>query len=344
MVGYMGFAFCSNTMPRFHGKKTGSSSVHSDSYGAYLKEIGRRPLLTHEEEISLGRQVRTWLDADNPTPEVVAAGQQAKREMMERNLRLVCAVAKKYTCKGLDVLDLVQEGNLGLARAADLYDPAKGYRFSTYAYWWIRQAMTRSIQNKARIVRLPNHVHETLKAAKRFAANFHGEHHRSPTLVEMAEHLMRSGKLRTQGGRRRDLAESLDVALAKFEELLQSTRSVDSLDKNLLSRGDSDDYSSLGSSMRSAASSDPAEVLAAEQQQQMTKDLLAKLPPNYRRVMAMRYGLDDGQVYTMAQIGEAMGISRQRVRQIQYAAMRILQAHAKTCVGRGAIELLDLPQ
>jgi len=297
--------------------RTVSSSTHSDIYGAYLKEVGKRPLLTHEEEITLGRQVRAWLDADNPSPKVVAAGQRAKREMMERNLRLVCSVAKKYQNKGLEMLDLVQEGNLGLARAVEMYDPAKGYRFSTYSYWWIRQGMTRAIQNDSRTIRLPTHVHDKLQKTKKFAANYQIEHNRPPSADEIAAHLK--------------------MAPDKFDELLAVPKSVASLDKKVLA---GDDSSDLVTFMVDPGAG-PEEFTAAEDQQRLTQALLEQLPPMHRRVMVLRYGLEDGQTRALAEIGKELGISRERVRQIQMAAMRILKKQAEGIDPHG-IELLNL--
>ena len=319
--------------------RTVSSSPHSDIYGAYLKEVGRRPLLTHEEEITLGRQVRAWLDADDPSPAVVAAGQRAKREMMERNLRLVCSVAKKYQNKGLEMLDLVQEGNLGLARAVEMYDPAKGYRFSTYSYWWIRQGMTRAIQNDSRTIRLPTHVHDTLQQAKKFAADYHVKHKRPPSPAEVAEYLMEKGKISGQQQGGKPSQKSLDIALAKFEELLQAAQPVASLDRKVAGLAD-EDSSSLGCFMVDPGL-EPWEFAAVDDQRALAQALLEDLPPMYQRVMVLRYGLEDGQARTLADVGQELGVCRERARQIQNAAMRMLKSRVNADHADG-IELIDL--
>lgn len=328
------------------------ASQHCDTYGKYLSEIAQKPLLTDEEEITLGRQVQAyvplrdakatlteelgrgptldeWAEATGADPatidRTVKVGERAFKRMTEANLRLVCAVAKKYMRRNVEILDLVQEGNLGLARAVEKFDPGKGYRFSTYAYWWIRQAMTRTIHNDSRQIRLPIHVSETLTMAKMWVGKFISEQGRKPTREELVIYLRGKNKLAPSG--------SLEDSLALFDWFVEMNRPVGSL--NYVARGDDEGNELL--SFMIAEGEDPEDYVMDEELRGLTEGLIKQLPPQQRRVITLRFGLEDGKALTLAQIGRQMGISRERVRQIQNLAMRNLKRDTRDS---DAVELL----
>jgi RNA polymerase nonessential primary-like sigma factor len=326
---------------------------HCDTYGKYLSKIAQKPLLTDEEEITLGRQVQAyiplreakadletklerpitlaeWSGAVEMPPEqvseIVKVGERAYKRMMEANLRLVVAVAKKYMRRNVEVLDLVQEGNLGLARAVEKFDPGKGYRFSTYAYWWIRQAMTRTIYSDSRQIRLPFHVSETLTMAKCWVGKFISEQGRKPTREELVTHLRGKKKLAPGG--------SLEDSLALFDWLVEINRPVGSL--NYVAKGSDDEGNELIDFMFDGGES-PEDYVLDKELRELTMAMIGQLPPQQRRVMTLRFGLEDEQALTLADVGRQMGISRERVRQIQNIATRNLKRYARE---NGAVELV----
>ncbi|MDJ0703993.1 MAG: sigma-70 family RNA polymerase sigma factor [Leptolyngbyaceae cyanobacterium MO_188.B28] len=283
------------------------SDISQDTVRTYLQSIGRYPLLTGVKEIELGKQVQTMmplleLPTGELTPEqrfLVKKGQRAKQSLINANLRLVVSIAKKYQKHGLELLDLIQEGAIGLNRAVEKFDPTKGYKFSTYATWWIRQAVTRAIHQQARTIRLPIHVIEKLNKIRKVAEVFQREHKRRPTLEE--------------------LAEVFEMKPEALSLLLQRSLEATSLNKLV---GHDKDHE-LVDLLQSDET--PEKILERNFQKEQIKQMLAGLTDQQQRVVSLRFGLDDGQTRTLAEVGRMMNISRERARQIQNGALRRLR-------------------
>jgi RNA polymerase nonessential primary-like sigma factor len=293
----------------------------------YLHEIGRVPLLTHEQEIVYGKQVQqmmTLLDAKEkladdltrePTREewlqqialdevaldkILREGRRAKQKMIEANLRLVVAIAKKYQKRNLEFLDLIQEGTLGLERGVEKFDPMRGYKFSTYAYWWIRQAITRAIAQQARTIRLPIHITEKLNKIKKVQRELTQQLGHSPTPAE--------------------IAKALELEPAQIREFLMLARQPVSLE---LKVGDNQD-TELQDLLEDDTAS-PENYAVHESMRQDIQNLLSELTPQQREVLILRFGLEDGNELSLAKVGQRMNISRERVRQLERQALEHLR-------------------
>lgn len=286
------------------------ASTSNNTVRDYLKEIGRTPLLKAEEEIKLANQIQAMLpllEKENLTSQeqkIVRIGQKAKQKMVQANLRLVVSIAKKYQNRGLSMLDLIQEGSIGLMRAAEKFDASKGYKFSTYSYWWIRQAMTRAIANHARTIRLPIHITQDLNKVKKTTRQLSQKLGRKPTDAE--------------------IAAELEIDLKKLRSLAQSARIAKPKSLNVTI---DENQTELGQILPDESAS-PSDFVANQEIQSQIRNLLHTLSPKQRDVITLRYGLKDGKTMTYEQIGNACGISRERVRQIQNKAMKLLKKRA----------------
>lgn len=276
----------------------------------YLKEIGRTPLLKAEEEVKYANQIQMMLplleksELTSEEQKIVNLGQRAKQKMVEANLRLVVSIAKKYHNRGLSMLDLIQEGSIGLMRATEKFDASKGYKFSTYSYWWIRQAMTRAIANYARTIRLPIHITQDLNKVKKATRKLSQKLGRKPTEEE--------------------IGAELDMELDKLRALAQSARITKPKSLNVTI---DENQTELGQILADDGAS-PSDFVYSQETQSHIQGLLHTLSPKQRDVITLRYGLRDGRTMTYEQIGDVCGISRERVRQIKNKAMKLLKKRA----------------
>src|ERR671938_1013225 len=267
----------------------------------YLRQIGRGRLLTHEEEIDLGRRVRE-------------GDETARSKLIEKNLRLVIPVAKKYRGMGLPFGDLIQEGNTGLMRAADKFDPEKGFRFSTYATWWIRQAVQRAVADQGRTIRMPVHMGEKIRKVSRAMSELALEIEREPTEEEVARRLDWDPDEVRLTMRAMPYATSLDQPVSSEETASQ-----------------------LGDFIEDDKVSDTPDTVMREMETEHLKEAIERLPERARYVLVRRYGLDDREPATLAELGDELDISRERVRQLQREAERILKGGEYGRVLRDAV-------
>jgi RNA polymerase primary sigma factor len=282
----------------------------SDPITWYLATIGREPLLTAAEEIELGNQVqammrlieggeRTYSDQEQRT---IKIGKRSKARMMKANLRLVVSVAKKYQSKGLELLDLIQEGSLGLERAVEKFDPTRGYKFSTYAFWWIRQSMTRAIACQSRTIRLPVHLSERLTAIRKVS-------------LDLAHKL---GAMPN----RQEIAEALQMPLEELDSVLRQALTTSSLDAPV--NGD-EGRSFLGDLIADNSEEEPLDRVERGIHQEQLGRWLSHLSSQEREVLQLRFGLDGEERHTLAEIGRRLDVSRERVRQVELKALRKLR-------------------
>jgi RNA polymerase primary sigma factor len=306
--------------------ETGGPS--SDLFRQYLREIGRIPLLTAAEEVELARRVEAGLFAEEKlrlTPDLdsrlavdldrlVVMGRMAKRRLIEANLRLVVSVAKRYVGRGLTMLDLVQEGNLGLIRAVEKFDYARGYKFSTYATWWIRQAMSRALADQARTIRVPVHVVELINRVVRVQRRMLQERGYEPTSAEVAAHL--------------------DLPPERVGEVLRLAQEPVSLHAPV---GEEDDVA-LGDLIEDGDAASPVESAAFLLLREHLEVVLSTLGERERKVVQLRYGLVDGRPRTLEEIGRLFGVTRERIRQIESKTLSKLRDHAFADQLRGYLD------
>lgn len=280
-----------------------------DPVKMYLKEIGALPLLTSEEEIVLAKTVEAGMRAD-ALPEEKEAALEAKRELADRNLRLVVSIAKKYLGRGLQFLDLIQEGNLGLLKAVDKFDYTKGYKFSTYATWWIRQAITRAIADQARTIRVPVHMVETINKLNRISRQLLQENGREATNEE--------------------LAKAMGVSLAKVREVKKIAQDPISLETPI---GEKED-SHLGDFIEDHEAIAPDDAAGSILLREQIEELLTGLTKRERQVLELRFGLKDGKTRTLEEVGKYFDVTRERIRQIEGKALSKLKKTAKNLINQ----------
>mgnify|MGYP001623637183 FL=1 len=262
-----------------------------DPVRMYLREIGRIQLLTAEEEIELARKIIKGGQA----------GQIAKRKLVQANLRLVVSIAKKYVGRGMLFLDLIQEGNLGLIRAAEKFDHERGYKFSTYATWWIRQAITRAIADQARTIRIPVHMVETINKLKKVTRKLAQDLSRKPTEEE--------------------LAKAMGITINKLREIIKVAQEPLSLETPIGKEEDS----RLGDFIEDKEADAPVKTVAHELLREDLAEVLSSLSPRERDVLRLRFGMDDGRQRTLEEVGQLFGVTRERIRQIEAKALRKLR-------------------
>jgi RNA polymerase primary sigma factor len=294
-----------------------------DTVGLYLKEVGRVPLLTAQEEVDLAKRIERGRGAREELARVsvsskkrselqhaIEDGWAAREHLITANSRLVISVAKKYMGRGVPFLDLIQEGNIGLIRAAKKFDYRRGHKFSTYATWWIRQAVTRAIADQGRTIRVPVHMGDQINKMLRISHQLTQRLGRDPSTDE--------------------LAEALDVTPKKIENMIQVARRPLSLETPT----DEEEDSMLGDFIQDEESPAPVEMVTQSLLRQDLQDVLNALPPREVRILQLRYGLLDGQSYTLEEVGRKMGVTRERVRQIEAQALSRLRHpnHRRTLV------------
>ncbi len=285
-----------------------------DMVGLYLKEVGRIPLLTAEEEVELakrieaGREARAELARGNVSPKrreelrrIIEDGWKAREKLITANSRLVISVAKKYVGRGVPFLDLIQEGNIGLIRATKKFDYRRGHKFSTYATWWIRQAVTRAIADQGRTIRVPVHMGDQINKLLRTQHQLTQKLGREPTVEE--------------------LAEELGIPPKKVEYMMQVARHPLSLEMPT----DDEENAVLGDFIKDEGAQAPDENAAQVMLREQLEKILSELPPREVRILQLRYGLLDGHAYTLEEVGRKMGVTRERVRQIEAQALARLR-------------------
>ncbi len=265
--------------------------VADDSVRLYLREIGKIPLLKADEELALANRV-------------VAGDKEAKDQMAEANMRLVVSIAKRYVGRGLDLLDLIQEGNTGLLRAVEKFDPDKGFKFSTYATWWIRQAITRAIADQARTIRIPVHMVETINKLLRTQRRLTQELNREPSNEE--------------------IAKEMEIDVEKVEHIMKIKQDISSLDASV--RDDEED-SVLGDFIEDEDSVSPEESATGQLLKEHVKDMLGALTEREQKILKLRFGLEDGKSHTLEEVGQEFNVTRERIRQIEAKALAKLRKH-----------------
>jgi RNA polymerase primary sigma factor len=286
-----------------------------DPVRMYLHEIGRVPLLTPVEEVQLAMRLRAGeeaarkLEDDNhlksderdDLEETLFSGEKARQHLIQANLRLVVSIAKKYIGRGMSFLDLIQEGNIGLMRATEKFDHTRGYKFSTYATWWIRQAITRSISDQSRTIRLPVHVGETINRVKRVSHRLQQQMEREPTTEE--------------------IAEEMGISKEKVRRVIEVSRNPISLEMPVGKEGDS----RMGDFIEDDRVAPPLDAASYHLLREQISEVLENLPDRERRIIQLRFGLNDGRYRTLEEVGKEFGITRERIRQIEAKVLRKLR-------------------
>lgn len=297
--------------------------VSDDSVRLYLREIGKIPLLNAEEELTLAQEivanrdeleeVQAKLKGDEITPSERAKLEtkarklsRPKDKMAEANMRLVVSIAKRYSGRGLDFLDLIQEGNTGLLRAVEKFDPDKGFKFSTYATWWIRQAITRAIADQARTIRIPVHMVETINKLLRTQRRMTQELNREPTIEE--------------------LAKELEMEPEKVEYVIKIKQDITSLDAGVGRDGEDED-SVLGDFIEDEDGATPEESATSQLLKEQVQSVLSTLSDREQKIIKMRFGLDGGKSHTLEEVGQEFAVTRERIRQIEAKALAKLRKH-----------------
>ncbi len=275
------------------GEEPFYDEISDDSVRLYLREIGKIPLLKPDEELALAYQVK-------------AGNKQAKDKMAEANMRLVVSIAKRYSGRGLDFLDLIQEGNSGLLRAVEKFDPDKGFKFSTYATWWIRQAITRAIADQARTIRIPVHMVETINKLLRTQRRLTQELNREPTNEE--------------------IAAAMEMDVEKVEYVMKIKQDISSLDAGVGRDGEDED-SVLGDFIEDEDAASPEESAASQLLKEQVQSLLGSLTEREQKILKMRFGLEDGKSHTLEEVGQEFSVTRERIRQIEAKALAKLRKH-----------------
>ncbi len=265
--------------------------ISDDSVRLYLREIGKIPLLNAQEELALAQRV-------------VAGDRDAKDKMAEANMRLVVSIAKRYVGRGLDLLDLIQEGNTGLLRAVEKFDPDKGFKFSTYATWWIRQAITRAIADQARTIRIPVHMVETINKLLRTQRRLTQELNREPSNEE--------------------IAKAMEIDVEKVEHIMKIKQDISSLDASV--RDDEED-SVLADFIEDEDTISPEESATGQLLKEHVKDMLGALTEREQKILKLRFGLEDGKSHTLEEVGQEFSVTRERIRQIEAKALAKLRKH-----------------
>jgi RNA polymerase primary sigma factor len=268
--------------------------IADDSVRLYLREIGKIPLLTAEEELALAKKVKS-------------GDKRAKDQMAEANMRLVVSIAKRYVGRGLDLLDLIQEGNTGLLRAVEKFDPDRGFKFSTYATWWIRQAITRAIADQARTIRIPVHMVETINKLLRTQRRLTQELNREPTNEE--------------------IAAAMEMDVDKVEHIMKIKQDISSLDASV--RDDEED-SVLGDFIEDEDAKTPTESASEQLLKEQVKQILGTLTEREQKILKLRFGLEDGKSHTLEEVGQEFSVTRERIRQIEAKALAKLRKHKDT--------------
>jgi RNA polymerase primary sigma factor len=271
--------------------KTYLDDVADDSVRLYLREIGKIPLLNSEEELALAKRV-------------VAGDKEAKDKMAEANMRLVVSIAKRYVGRGLDLLDLIQEGNTGLLRAVEKFDPDKGFKFSTYATWWIRQAITRAIADQARTIRIPVHMVETINKLLRTQRRLTQELNREPTNEE--------------------IAQAMEIEVDKVEHIMKIKQDISSLDASIR---DDEEESVLADFIEDEDTVTPEESATSQLLKEQVKTMLSALTDREQKILKLRFGLEDGKQHTLEEVGQEFAVTRERIRQIEAKALAKLRKH-----------------
>jgi RNA polymerase primary sigma factor len=268
--------------------------IADDSVRLYLREIGKIPLLTAEQELALAQKVKS-------------GDKRAKDQMAEANMRLVVSIAKRYVGRGLDLLDLIQEGNTGLLRAVEKFDPDRGFKFSTYATWWIRQAITRAIADQARTIRIPVHMVETINKLLRTQRRLTQELNREPTNEE--------------------IATAMEMDVDKVEHIMKIKQDISSLDASV--RDDEED-SVLGDFIEDEDQKTPSESASEQLLKEQVKQILSTLTEREQKILKLRFGLEDGKSHTLEEVGQEFSVTRERIRQIEAKALAKLRKHKDT--------------